>query len=666
MSASGKEVYCLCIDLIGSTAFGLELNKRQLDLFNRALVSQLNPHIKSVGLEETLVKFTGDGWLVISDDVDLLPSLCCLGLIMSEKFQAEIAAFTGLEQDRIPKLRIAICFGRDVKVELPDGRTDWVGDSARRATRAADYCSPNEILIDETVRNIVFRDFVTERFDHKNSSFQPKRVEEEFSLYRLSAIKDATAADTASPEYFINTLEIIGKHREAVNWAETAAEYLAEEAQKPRLDQELLLLKWNRLLGSKINYLTAKEIFEDILSAELQPDVYTYNILMGKSRNSVEAEKWLERMREENILPDVVTYSTLINLAPDYREAQEWMERMRKENILPDVVTYTTLINLAPDYHEAEKWMEQMREEDVPPNIVTYNTLINLAPDYDEAEKWMEWMREDNILPNVVTYNTLINLAPDYDEAEKWMERMREENIPPDIFTYNTLINLAPDYDEAKKWMERMRKDNIPPDVVTYNTLINLAPHYNEAKKWLERMREENIPPDVVTYSTLIILAPDYEKAKTLMDRMNQEEIVPNIITYGNLFSKDLTSVDAESILTWFLCQKYRYPHSIEGAIASYRRVHRIDQALRLILDYPYMDASLKVMRAHPDESIDFFLDQHKNSERKPNAAYALGIALTELGRNGEAREFLEQAFDLAVDEKRREDIKKRLEKHRP
>jgi len=209
-------VYCLSVDLDGSTDAGIALSTGQLDSFNRSFVEQIKPHLKNLELTDALVKFTGDGWLLMTDDVeDGVPALCCLSTILANGFQDEMSRETGIVIDKIPPLRIAICAGRDLRVRLPDERTDWVGDSARRAVRASGYCSPNEILIDETIRYIVFRDFATNPVDIERRHQQPKKTEEIFPLHVLGEVNPEVAADSEAPGYFVYTLDTIGKKEEA-------------------------------------------------------------------------------------------------------------------------------------------------------------------------------------------------------------------------------------------------------------------------------------------------------------------------------------------------------------------------------------------------------------------------------------------------------------------
>jgi hypothetical protein len=122
VAEAGKLVYSLSIDLIGSTQAGLKLTSTKLDSFNKSLVEQIEPHLKGLGLEDILIKFTGDGWLLMTEKEEKLPGLCCLAIIMSSNFQSEMSKETGIQANQIPQLRLAICTGRDISVRLPYGR----------------------------------------------------------------------------------------------------------------------------------------------------------------------------------------------------------------------------------------------------------------------------------------------------------------------------------------------------------------------------------------------------------------------------------------------------------------------------------------------------------------------------------------------------------------
>jgi len=584
--------------MIGSTEAGLKLTTGQFDRFNQELAGQIKPHLEKLELTDALLKFTGDGWLLMTNDEKKVPALCCLAIIMASRFQGEMAEKMSIFTDRIPGLRLALCSGRDVRVQLPNGSMDWVGDSARRATRAQRECSYNEILIDDTVRGAVLRDFHIEEVRWVKGAHE--RGEEDFPVYPLGEIKTGTTVDPEAPEYFVRTLDVIGKGKEAQVLAKQAARRLAKEAYKTGLSREdvtpRIRQSWNRLLASLSNYSFALEI--------------------------------LRNMRVARLAPDVVTYSILINKSPDYQTAKNWLETMRAEGIQPNVVTYNTLIAMAPDYQTAKNWLEAMRAEDIHPDVVTYNTVIAMAPDYQTAKNWLQAMRAEGIQPNVVTSNTLIAMAPDYQTAKNWLEAMRAEGIQADVVTYSSLIDKAT-YEEAKNWLEAMRAEGIHPDVVTYNTVVAMAPDYDEAKNWLDIMCNNAIKPDELSYSAL--------------------------------FSKNLSRKSADEILKWYLAQEYHPEAPIEAAIAAFRRIRGTNEALRLALDYPHLPAALKLIRQYPDAALQYFKHIFDDDPNHPNAAYALGVGFFELGRFKEAESYLDKALNLAIAPARKAIIEKRV-----
>jgi class 3 adenylate cyclase len=198
-------VYCLSMDMIASTEAGLQMTKLRSDRFNLSFVEQIKPHLQKLGLSDGLLKFSGDGWLLMTADEEQVPRLCCLAVILAARFRDEMSEATGMVADRVPSLRLAICAGRDIRVELPDGGEDWVGDSARRATRLCQCCQPDEILTDETVKLLAFRDFRVSLADlnRRPPEYQPKRMEEPIQPYVLGELRTDAAVESGAPEYYM-------------------------------------------------------------------------------------------------------------------------------------------------------------------------------------------------------------------------------------------------------------------------------------------------------------------------------------------------------------------------------------------------------------------------------------------------------------------------------
>jgi len=382
---------CLAMDLLGSTTAALHLSSKRLDRFNLALINQLNPHLKAVGMEDCLIKFTGDGWLVMSDVQSDVAPLCCLAVIMASQFQAEISRQASMAREKVPAMRLALCWGRDLEVILMNGQRDFVGGSVRHAVRALQLCDPNEVLIDETVRTWISHDFYTSRvdIDERCTKYQPEKFEESQVLHRLDGLKAAAADDHDAPLYFVNTLSIIGRSSEAGRIAKGISDQLQQDIEENELSEDELRWRWNRLLASNVDYETARAIFDDLHRAGLKPDVSSLNALIDKATDYRTESKWLQAMIQEGVRPNVYTYNTLIDKARDKERIQKWMSRMEVDGVDPNLLTLNILLNKAKDYATAKTWYGQIVNRGIAPNAETYQILIQKSESFETAQSWL-------------------------------------------------------------------------------------------------------------------------------------------------------------------------------------------------------------------------------------------------------------------------------------
>ena len=525
---------CLAMDLKASTRTGLALSSRKIDRFNLALVNHISPQLQAVQLEHAVVKFTGDGWLVMSDEQEDAAKLCCLAMIMSRSFQRDMFNETGIGADSIPTMRLAVCWGRDIPVTLHTGQRDFVGSSVRHAVRASQFCQGNEVLIDDAVRNWVAHDFITRKADMEErlAATPHAKLEEELSLHVLEELRPDAAVDPDAPVYFVNTLSVIGRAVEAERLASKISDQLLR-ASGAQGNQEGLLSRWNALLASNLDYDTAREVLTDLRLAGLRPDVNTYNALIEKGTDSRSQSKWLEQMVHEGIQA------------------------------------------------------------------------------------------------NSTTINALIRSAKDDSTVERRLNRMQAMSIMPDLGTLSAAIERASDYEVAMRWLQRLEAAGVRPDANAFNLLVHKA--------------------------------ESFEQAKQLIERMVVEKIQPLETTFIELFSKDLSCITADELLKWYLRLPFHPTHAVKRAIANYRRANRLDDALRLALDYPHTDTALKTIRQHPEQAIAYFWSVVDANPDHPNGTYALGMALMEVGEPAEARHWLQRAFDLATRGTRKDELARYL-----
>jgi len=496
-------VYCLVIDLIGSTETGLQMPQWRWDAFNRSLVDQLGPHLEPLGLQKAAVRFGGDGWLLFVDEVDSVPALCCLALVMAGTFQDDMAQRLTAEPDSIPPLRLAIAAGRDIRCVLPDGRTEWLGDSARRASRAAAYCAPNEVLVSASIHEACPRDFVYAAVDlaGRPPEQQPKRVEEELDLYVLSDVNAAAACDAEAPECFVYTLKALGRTTEAVEMVSAVSDCIAAEVAEPGADRMPAVGRWNRMLHFAPTHESAQGILADMRAAGARPTVGTYNALMSLAPSYDEAKTWLTVMRDEGIAPNVYTYSTLVSRAPSYDEAKTWLTTMRDEGIAPNVVTYSTLVSRAPSYDEAKTWLTVMRDEGIAPDLYTYNSLLSKDLTGVAAGHLLEWFWSEPYHPEraleaaiksyrrAKLHDQALRICLHYPHlpAAKSLIRARPEQA---LACFESAIKADPrhpdaDYALGVAFMELGRDEEARPHLVRALELTAIAKRQDAIRQWL-------------------------------------------------------------------------------------------------------------------------------------------------------------------------------------
>lgn len=523
------------MDLKGSTSSGLKLSTRKLDRFNLALVNQLSPYLRSVQLDHALVKFTGDGWLVMSDEQEDAPRLCCLAMIMAKRFAKDMALETGFQADNVPAMRLALCWGRDLPVTLHGGQRDFVGGSVRHAVRACQLCDDNEILIDETVRTWITHDFVTSRcdMDARLNLHPTAKMEEELVLHTLEELKLESADDRDAPICYVNALAIIGRANEADHLANLISEHLVSEAVASQLSEDELRSRWNDLLSSNLDHDRARDVLSDLMRSGLKPNVGTYN----------------------------------------------------------------ALIERGDDFTSESRWLHAMIEEGIRPELTTFNVAIQKARNEDEIEQRLLEMSKHAILPDVETLKIVIPKAPSYEAALKWQASMARLGVRMDQGAFEGMIAISPDFETAKYWLQEMMANDIEP--------------------------AEN--------------------------------------AFIQTFSKGILHISGDDLLKWYLGLKYHPTHPIKRAIAEYRKAGKVEDALRLSLDYPHTDTALKTMRQHPEKALHYFRSVVEDNPKHANGAYALGMAMLEIGNHEEAAPWLRQAYQLASPGTRKDELARYL-----
>ena len=209
-------------------------------------------------------------------------------------------------------------------------------------------------------------------------------------------------------------------------------------------------------------------------------------------------------------------------------------------------------------------------------------------------------------------------------DLKKLARKLKPLGLDREITAWNQLVSLCPTLPLARRALEMLKSVELKPNVVTYSTLVEKAKDYDAARTIIDEMKAAKITPDVVTYNTLVGKAKDYDAARTIIDEMKAAKITPNVVTFSSLFTKNLSLVNANDLLDWYLNQPYHPEGPMQAAIKSYLRVQLIDSALAIALHYPHLTISRKLMREKAESALDYFRSVVDLDPSNGNGHYAL------------------------------------------
>ncbi|WP_235299765.1 pentatricopeptide repeat-containing protein [Portibacter marinus] len=751
-----KEVftYCLTIDIVSSTRRLLEESTEVRNRFNIGLSKILPPFLKDYDLEDSIVKFTGDGWNINITQSGKLINLLTFILTFNKLFNERIQSITGIEFKKKWNLRSAISSGSDIKLEI-NGNSDFVGDSIRRAVRVSSFCDTDDILVDYSIYRDVVRDFNLElkKIDVKgsNKKFEFDIGEQLYSLIEakfndlanasiiLKHFDDighiveknkiiektikASSSDQLSDTELNNldtiavTLEQVGNRvaskevyqklkekgysRKLVSWnilmnkvddfssAKQVLDEMKQEGIKPNeVTYSTLMNKvddfssakqvldemkeegikpdevtFNTLMNKVDDFSSAKQVLDEMKQEGIKPDEVTFNTLMNKVDDFSSAKQVLDEMKQEGIKPNEVTYSTLMNKVGDFSSAKQVLDEMKQEGIKPNEVTFNTLMNKVDDFSSAKQVLDEMKQEGIKPNEVTFNTLMNKVDDFSSTKQVLDEMKQEGIKPDEITYSTLMNQVDDFSSAKQVLDEMKEEGIKPDEITYSTLMNKVDDFSSAKQVLDEMKQEGIKPNEITFNTLMNKVDDFSSAKQVLDEMKQEGIKPNEVTYSTLMNKVDDFSSAKQVLDEMKQEEIKPDLITYSTLFAKDTSGLSIRTIHLWYVQENDFHPSGpIEGLIKNLFNSNQIKDVYYLILHYPHLPISKKILSQNLEKAIENLEQFSKEKYYLEHINYAKGITYHVNSKYEKLNYHLKSIKDSNLGFKKKRDIEKLIE----
>jgi pentatricopeptide repeat protein len=196
--------------------------------------------------------------------------------------------------------------------------------------------------------------------------------------------------------------------------------------------------------GNCGNWEKALELFDQMKTEDLKVSAVGYNAVISALARGARFQLEQPMNRSENTTIDISN------------KAMELFEEMKSDKIWPDIYTYSSIMSsLASSgkYQEALDLIQAMRNGPLRarPNKITYTAAISAcarAGAYKDAMRLFEEMKTDGIAPDLVAYNSLMSAYSQGNQPDQvfdlWNEMcsMKEKGMDtsPDIITLTSAI----------------------------------------------------------------------------------------------------------------------------------------------------------------------------------------------------------------------------------
>ncbi|CAL5331865.1 unnamed protein product [Camellia sinensis] len=241
--------------------------------------------------------------------------------------------------------------------------------------------------------------------------------------------------------------------------------------------------------ASRVDMVSAKKVFDEILDRGWVPDATTYTILMDgfcKQGRLIDAVKVMDDMEENGVEPNDVTYGVMIEAYCKEKkpgEALNLLDDMLKKKYVPSSALCCRVIDALCEEGKVENacdlWKKLLKNNCTPDNAISSTLIHWLCKEGKiwEARKLFGEFERDSI-PSVLTYNMLIAgmcERGELHEAGRLWDDMVEKGCVPNAFTYNMLIKgfcKVGNPREGIRVLEEMLEKGCLPNKSTYSILI--------------------------------------------------------------------------------------------------------------------------------------------------------------------------------------------------
>lgn len=483
--------------------------------------------------------------------------------------------------------------------------------------------------------------------------------------------------------------------------------------------------QWTRAISECTDMSEAQRLLDSMLSADCDPDVYTFTAILSKAVTFGEAKAIFAQMNASGHKPTLFTFNTLLTKSETYDDAKAVFAQLQAAGEDPTEFTFNTLLWKAEDFSEAQCIIEQIKDANLEPNARAYNRLLSLATKYDEVNAIMEEMQEIGYSPHLFFVRKLLWLARSFDAAEAAAIRIEAEGGKLEEPQFAALLRRAETQEQMDLVVARAEAEGFPFKLKVLNRRLNGAATFTDAKALFLQCLESGQQPIWVTFRSLLVhagndeeilwtaeqmrlagvqpkegnlikmllkkkteqealtivakleasgvriigstrkwglpAAANYPEAKEMIADMLTKNEKLTVVQFTSLFSQQEDLPHVKEVLSWYYGLPYHPSDPLNALVASLRQLDRVDEAMTVVLQHPHLSAGQRLMREFPDKALTFFQTTKNTDSSHPTADLALGILAMETNRQDDARIHFQGALQRAKHPKAIETIQSKL-----
>lgn len=443
--------------------------------------------------------------------------------------------------------------------------------------------------------------------------------------------------------------------------AESFDQALNVVAEMQRNGRKPSLYIFKKMMWVARTYADTLKVVEQMELAGEKPDVALFRAQLSKARTSEEVGWITASIEAAGMKLPLQVFNKLVATAETFEEAMKVVVQMQLAGHKPSVMTFNRLVHQARSDEEVIAVVEQMQSMGVPPKASTLKKLLSKTRTEEDTKAVMSRMRDAGVEMRDGIFKKVLSSVRTEEEALAAVSQMQAAGVPLGRRTLKKVISKAKTYEDVIGVVAIMRTASARIDLSTFKLLLSKTRTEEEAQSVISQMECSGLVSNEMNFESQLSLAGTYSDAVQIIEQMQQADMSPTAADFSAVFAIMNGIPPVTEVLNWYY-QRPRHPAApLDTLIASLRKLHRVAEAMAIVLQHPYLTAGRRLMRDYPNQARAVFNSAKACDGGHPTADYALGMLAIETNAPNDAKGYLQAALQRAKHPKTIETIESQL-----